>query len=659
MGCRILSICLLALCGFAGVCAQKQASIWLKAEDVIVGSSLWPDAGPDGVKTATSATFEYGELLNFNPSVSFNTLVDSILLDLDIKDAEHITAFVVFKNDTLEGEKAIWGSTSKTDRELLVSNLNLYDEFNRFEYSFGTMPYPVVAAVSKYWERSVDSKKVQLFLGGRPASFDKRFKGDLAEFILFNRPLSEQEYGIVQTYLALKYGIGVLQTNYINPKGEVIWSAEENKDFSTGIFGLGRYDSYGFHQKQARDSYGVLSMCVNGFFETNSQNSGSLMRDSYIIASNNGQEPDFDISVSDGQFGSKLLNACKWKIQASGTSLRRSAVMLGVNRYELFPDSIADVCMLIDQSSRGDFSAFERVFPTTVDQDGNMIFKDIPWGSDALSTAVFTFALTSGIDLELRYQSASCSNEPVKIFGTILGDGAPYRAKVFDENDMLVEEQVFEQQSFELSLDKLGNYLLEIRDRNKNIVRQRSGEQLIAYSAPRVLDLDYWIVDQPIDIVAASPSGVDIVAYNWFFNNTPVSDDSYLTADKAGGYTLIYTTSGGCLLEESFYVFDKREDSGSGGEHATLLDESWILENEVKVFPNPLKGKDFYISFNNELPSELDLEIYSMDGVLIHKEKLFDIQKQVYTGELNNSGVYMLIVKINGELVYKTKLVRL
>ena len=63
--------------------------------------------------------------------------------------------------------------------------------------------------------------------------------------------------------------------------------------------------------------------------------------------------------------------------------------------------------------------------------------------------------------------------------------------------------------------------------------------------------------------------------------------------------------------------------------------------------------------FRSELPSELDLEIYSMDGVLIHKEKLFDIQKQVYTGELNNSGVYMLIVKINGELVYKTKLVRL
>ena len=655
---KTLIICSFLILKLGGVYSQIKPAVWLKAEDINQGSSYWEDASGNNYKITTSSNLEFGELINYNPSVSFKNINDSILINYNISDIDHITAFVVFKNDTIKGEKSIWGSTSKTDRKLLISNLNIYDEFNQFEYSFGTMPQPIIAALSKYWDKGEASQKNQLFLGGLITAFDNRFKGNISEFIVFDNPLTELEYAGVQTYLSLKYGVGILQTDYITPKGEVIWSKEENKDYSTGIFGLARDESYNLYQKQAKDNYGLLSICVNDFFETNQNNTGELMRDSYIIASNNGNNPNYDISVSDDQFGSKLLNKCKWKINTSGTTLNQSDIILKINRYQLFKDSLSDIYLLIDKSANNDYSTFTKQLPSNIDQEGNLYFKDIPWGSSNLNSANFTFALDSKLNVELTYKTPNCSKEPAHITGNIIGNGSPYQLTVFNEEDNIIQEKTITEQTFDLEINNLGNYLLEIVDSKNNRVRYQSEDKLQNYSTPKLLETDYWIYSQPIEITIPSSNDLEIVSYNWYYNENWLTNEKQIVANKEGNYTLVYNTSSGCQLEESFYVFDKRASNNEDNVTTSIENYTSTQEN-ISVYPNPMRDNNYKIAINIESPSDIDIELYKMDGAIVYKDRLSKADKIIYTGQIKSTGVFLLIIKVEGKLYYQTKLIRL
>lgn len=74
---------------------------------------------------------------------------------------------------------------------------------------------------------------------------------DLAEVIIFPSNLAATERQIVETYLALKYGI-TLSHNFISGAGTTYWNLANNTGYNNNLFGIGREDCQGMHRKQSK-----------------------------------------------------------------------------------------------------------------------------------------------------------------------------------------------------------------------------------------------------------------------------------------------------------------------------------------------------------------------------------------------------------------------
>ncbi len=82
------------------------------------------------------------------------------------------------------------------------------------------------------------------------------FAGNVAEVIIYTRPLSTGERQRVESYLAIKYGFTLDQSaaqNYVAPQGGIIYpAASTHNDFAHDIAGIGRDDAQGLNQTASR-----------------------------------------------------------------------------------------------------------------------------------------------------------------------------------------------------------------------------------------------------------------------------------------------------------------------------------------------------------------------------------------------------------------------
>jgi hypothetical protein len=121
------------------------------------------------------------------------------------------------------------------------------------------------------------------------------FKGNVQEIIVLSGPQhSELPYNDLQkinSYLALKYGIGLEAGNYVNSSGTDIWNRTANNGYNNNIFGLGRDNNSGLIVKQAT-TYGtptLLTAFVGTSLATlNSQNTGTLDNNVFVLFGSNG-----------------------------------------------------------------------------------------------------------------------------------------------------------------------------------------------------------------------------------------------------------------------------------------------------------------------------------------------------------------------------------
>lgn len=84
-----------------------------------------------------------------------------------------------------------------------------------------------------------------------------QFSGDIAEILTFNRLLDTREQDIVESYLALKYGLTLDQTSptdYLIAGGTVAWSASAAGLYSGDIAGIGRDDTTSLYQPKSQSA---------------------------------------------------------------------------------------------------------------------------------------------------------------------------------------------------------------------------------------------------------------------------------------------------------------------------------------------------------------------------------------------------------------------
>ncbi len=649
---NLLIFLLLVLFVFEGN-SQRLPDLWLKAESVSEGDNVWRDITNNNLFIENSSLFERGALINYNPTISFENVVDNLSILLDDSDLEHITAFIVFRNGVSEEENPIWGTTNTQSHKILVSNMNIYDEFNRFEYSYGQIVEPLLVSISKYWDKVNEDENVGLFFGGNNEMFDSKFDGDIAEFMLFKEPLSKTDYDIINSYLSLKYGIEILQTNYLNPYGDIILNSDENSDYFAKIFGLGRNSSYNLHQKQSHSIDNAVSIAIGDFYNDNSLNNNILPKDSYLFVSNDGAEYGEGVSLYNSQSSSLLLNSSKWRISSYGTYINDENLILKVNSDSIFKDNDVDLLMVIDLSEDGSYKNYMKIEPTYKESNGNIFFKNINWNGNYIDNRYFTFAKFEDINVNLSYIKPQCDKELPHILGVIESDNTPYRLQIYNSENTTVLDSILESNEFDIELLTLDKYLVEISDAKENRVKYSTGKNIASYSAKRFLETDYWIYDAPLKLLLSEILDNTISSFYIYYEDEILSINDDVILNNAGEYSLIYYTENGCEIQEEFYVFDKRD-----GEK-TAVDNLLSDRASVILYPNPLFNTEYCIDIELEQVCEIQIELYTMDGVKIESHKLSHSNKSRFDGVVSKSGVYVVIVKSEGEIIYKSKLIKL
>ena len=153
---------------------------------------------------------------------------------------------------------------------------------------------------------------------GNP-NVNAQFSGDIAETIVFNQALDEDERTRVESYLAIKYGITRVVTglseaaeDYLAGDGGVIWDIDaQGLTYHNDIFGIGRDDLSCFEQikSKSENSDALVTFDNNGSFGTD---------DSWLISGNDNAVLEAVENFERPSAIKSRLNR-EWRIQETGT----------------------------------------------------------------------------------------------------------------------------------------------------------------------------------------------------------------------------------------------------------------------------------------------------------------------------------------------------
>ncbi|MDO9595264.1 MAG: LamG-like jellyroll fold domain-containing protein [Lutibacter sp.] len=185
----------------------------------------------------------------------------------------------------------------------------------------------------------VQSEPVPTFVWGTPYKIGKNahspygnLNGRVAEIMTFAQRVPDADRPKIETYLAIKYGITLGETqaekNYVNSAGNAIWDINTgipSKDvFNYNIAGIGRADNSDLNQKQSKsvNDANEVTIGLDGIFATNSANINEFKNDGDFLVwgSDNGAFTGAStntVTIATGITTSLTRIDRKWKIVES------------------------------------------------------------------------------------------------------------------------------------------------------------------------------------------------------------------------------------------------------------------------------------------------------------------------------------------------------
>lgn len=147
--------------------------------------------------------------------------------------------------------------------------------------------------------------------------------GNVAEVVVYNANLSAAQRQLVWSYLAIKYGITLNNgaTNYQSSASATVWNTATNTGYNNDIFGIGRDNGSGLHQRQGTSiNAGLQPVIANGNTLVALNSSGTNLGTdlSFLLAGSDNGATNFATMLS-GISGINSRLTRLWKVQESGT----------------------------------------------------------------------------------------------------------------------------------------------------------------------------------------------------------------------------------------------------------------------------------------------------------------------------------------------------
>ena len=393
---RITFILAICCCLVSVLRAQIQhPAAWFRADSATLGAASWDDVSGNGFNAIPSsgtmpAAFSR---MNFNKCFEVGG-TETFTMPLGINDSRQSDVIVVYETYDTANENALWQVQLDTVKRIGQTTQRILNDNGQITYDTVNRMKPVVNYLSQSWRTpEVCAPALTLCTADSLPLY-----GRIAEAMYFDHRISDT--AVIQwiSYLAVKYGVTLAQTDYLDSRRNVIWDYTHYPDYSTFIAGLGRDDSVGLCQKQ---TYYADDQIIIGMVGANNY--------SPLQTGNNEDNPAF---IADGDFivfgmdgglsaVSEIYTQSGETYEVIGRSMAQ--VTGGAHTYNTFvlldtaavQDSIAPV-LLIDRSGTAEFPAgeTEQILCAGTDSAGRYIYRNVHWDTDQNGRDFLCFAVT-------------------------------------------------------------------------------------------------------------------------------------------------------------------------------------------------------------------------------------------------------------------------
>lgn len=594
----------------------------------------------DGLSTLDSLNQNKDNILfNFNPVINFTEE------DVKFKNIlkEYGTLFVVFQSKS-EEEHQVLEFKSKKDR---VSVTNKYvNPEEEIEYSQSD---PTLGAILTY------AFKLENFSRRNELSFEEFVKiisadpedHRIMEILYFPEILSARTIEKMETYLSVKHGISLGEkNNYIASNNDTIWDFKKNKNYSYRVTGLGRDDAFKLNQKQSSNAAdSIIAIGLNTIDDTNFNNKAYMPDQTYLIWSDNNGATKL-VSESDSESGISSMER-KWRIRLYNEGEDKSVTtQIRVQKDQLFshlgtdeqnPEDKRVLWLAIQKENDNiDFSNSELLRQTSEDDD-YIYFDEVSWSQIDDSGNYFSFFFAEDFFADYTAASLDCdglSNVTIEIEGGV----APFSVEI--NSDSGSDSLTTQSREFDISLAP-GVHQLTIRDANNLILNKEvsvSSEDLLSTFLKSTYQLDNSGTAEIIPLIE-NKNGEELT-FEWRKDDKLISNQSTLRISETGDFTLYIESESGCRFEHPFTV-----------------NSNASTNNNISIFPNPVKAySPFTIALNLEDQSNVLIEIFNANGQLIKSRTQDKVDRLNLQETINTSGSYLVVITA-GEQVTTMKII--
>ncbi|MCH2044983.1 MAG: PA14 domain-containing protein, partial [Saprospiraceae bacterium] len=283
------------------------AGLWLKADDISQANNTivntWADASPFG-NNATGKGVKpdfYTNRVNFNPAVQFDDggagSAEWFELPSIFGTAHHSDAdvFVVFNTDDGDDNPLVHEDHENGDFYMDVDNGEVRAQGRQNEKKDNHTGNNQFMLWSSHMHNSTNasrnphSQKLSLYengdrvaQGNNTVSFQgednimyigsddgpNEHQGDIAEVVIYTKPLTNNERIRVNSYLAIKYGL-TLSHNYLSSDGTNIWDrnttvSNSGDNYNNDIAGIGRDNNSDLNQPRSKSESSDAVVDIQG-----------------------------------------------------------------------------------------------------------------------------------------------------------------------------------------------------------------------------------------------------------------------------------------------------------------------------------------------------------------------------------------------------------
>jgi hypothetical protein len=382
--------CVLTLSLHAQIQALKP-DVWLRADQFNFQKGVWADMSENhrDALLLSGKGVVADSLMNGNPAV----WLDGLQFQIVCKGVKHqpFTVMTVFQPAGSE-EQGIWQIGMGDNFRAALTTRRSVNPQTIVRYASGNIANSQLSQSVQMQNFTGEIENDTILLGKVPFYADSvaSFTGKIAECFVFFRILEKKEKQMLQSYLAIKYGITLQYCDYSDSKNNLLRSYTDNATTPYNVAGIGRDDANGLYQKQSFSNEDNLHLTVSAgkMAASNNKNSATLENNNFLMWSCNNDALTF--TAEEIKKDLKLLNR-KWTMIATGKSSVVLPTGLSINTNQLGMVAGKPLYLVIDQNGSGIFNGSKSIVCDSISKSGIAWFSNVVWDCTGSGKRLFSF----------------------------------------------------------------------------------------------------------------------------------------------------------------------------------------------------------------------------------------------------------------------------